>query len=615
MVTRLSNPESVLRKLNDLYDRIEAFYDTVELVNALKERLEAACDRADDREKHVLSSLSGFEDLSGHYRAAVHSLEAIGARSEKELARMLGEFETEQDRLNDTFRTFDIENRKLEDRQKALERQVEAAVNRVTGQMAHASETLNAETEAQKRILAQARDEDRAAVREEMDRLKTQFDQSREEIDRLEGQLAEFQSRMAARLNHRIDVQVNRQNAYEESTTYAVNNRFTEGEEALAAKTAAEFERLNGLFLKEQARVSDALGFLQDERQRVDERHGFIDEEMIRIRKQADDVAATATQKVDRTIEESNAIIARQVEHVEAFIADSDENARRIQSELKQYRKRLSENLNREVNRLIERQTAFQQTTAQELFAQLSEESKALKARAEGEIEKLAGERKAIEEMGQGLEESLRSVNRKIQSKTHFFTSQLNNLIRNAQQEITRISETAGSRMQERMDALDTFSEESRTKLTSMRDAVQTFVNQLRERAEKEAEKRIAKQTAFQSDAIKKITARMKAESQRLTDAWEKTVTERIDAAEAKQAAMAKDAASRLERVEEGVSTLRASDEKTAGHLDTMARTHGKRLETLEARIAALEAAHKEMQDRKLLNRLPLKLGAKKAEE
>lgn len=615
MVTRLSDPETVLRKLNQLYDRIEAFYETVDLVQALKHRLEAACDRADDREKDVLASLANFDDLAGHYRAAVNALGTIAARSEAELARMLGEFEAEKKRLNDAFRIFEAENRKLEDRQCEIERRTDAGLERLAEQMARAAETVHSETKAQQRLLARARDEDRAAVQQEMARLKIQFDQSREEIEHLEDRLADFQSSLAARLNHRIDVQVNRQNAYEESTTCAVDNRFAEEQDALTAKAETEFERLRSLFQKERARVDEALAFLQDERTRVDERHAFIDAEMSRIQKQMDVLSAAASRKVDRSVDESNAVIARQVAHVEAFIADSDESARRVQNELKEFRNRLSENMDREVEALIQRQAAFQQNTAQELFTRLSAESKSLKAKVETEIETLAGERKAIEEMGQGLEESLRSVNRKIQSKTHYFTSQLNNLIRSAQHDITGIGDIATGRMQERMDAFDAFSTNARTRMTAMRDAVQAFVNQLREKAEKDAEKLLNRQAAFQSDAIKKITARMNAESRRLADAWEKTVTERLAAAESRQADLVADTAERLRRMEEDVATLRAADETTAGHLDTMARTHGSRLETLEARIAALEAACKEMQDRKLLGRFPLKLGVKKTEE
>lgn len=658
-MTRLSSPESVMEKIADVHQKIEELYETVDLIRQLKQKFEASREETGEHEARLREKLLEYDVLGEEYDRSVRRIEDLGERLESELARMVTEFGYEKDRIHEAMKGFDQERSDVRRRFEWLDREYTEAMRDAEDHMAYLAERLDAAIGEIRSRAAQAMDEDRRLIEGEMARLTEFSDRMRdeaqfqeenlrifqdgietllddrtealeekhkahadgvaEEIRRFEETMTGFRERIETILRDRTDELLERQDRYKQSTTLDLDERFSLEAEKLTERADDEIRKLHDGFDAEKESVDGALLFLAEEKTAVDQRHAAIDQEMERIDSAIESLIESARDRVDRTIEDGNAVIEGQVDHVTAFIAASEEEVQRLKGDLKGFKDRLSANSERDAAALRKQQADFQQVAEQELNARLSEEAKQLRMAADREIQALAGERKEIAEMHQVLEDSLDRVNRKIGAKSTYFSTQLNQLIVKSQKEITQLGESATEEVRARLAGLTDFTDSSREELHTLKTRIQEFVDLVRERLDRDIATLRQGQSDFKKSAVRKISAKLSEEAKRLRAANEAALDARMAELADRHQRMSDAANARLQDFEERItaseSTLakgkadqREQAVKIQGHLKRFSEkqsAHSKTLPTLEERIAALENHLEEIGQRRGLFNFP----------
>ncbi len=658
-MNRLSSPDSVIEKIAEVHRKIEELYETVDLIRQLREKFEVSREETAAQEARLHGKLIEYDELGAEYDRTVHRIDQLGDRLESELGRMLTEFGQEKDRIREVMKGFDSERTELRKRFERLDREYTEAMRDTGNHMAYLTRRLESAVDGIRHRVVQEMDENRrrlegetARLSDVSDRMQEEADFQKENLDRfqdriaslldertevlsrkhtahadrmgtafqqLEDAMAGFRDRIDTTLQDRTDELFEQQDLYKQSTTFDLNARFTEESEKSTARADREVQTLRERFGAEKDRIDAALSFLAEERTAVDRRHEAIDQEMARVDAAVESLIQSARDRVDRTIDDGNAVIEGQVEHVTGFIADSEGEIQRIKGDLKAFKNRLSTNLEGEAAGLRKQLADFQQTAERELNARLSEDSKQLRVTANREIQALAAERKEIIEMHQTLEDALARVNQKIGAKSSYFSTQLNQLIVKSQREITQFGESATVEVRERLDGMTDFAEESREELHALKNRIQEFVGRVREKIDRDTAALLQGQSEFKKKAVQKISAKLSDEVRKLRAANEAALEARITRLTEEHRRISDGIDGRLQAFEERITASEAAVEKeraAIGNQNAKVRDYLKRfsdtqtahtrtLPALADRIAALEDQLEEIGQRRGLFNFP----------
>lgn len=640
------------------YDHLETEYDgTVRRIDQLGDRLESELGRMltefgqeKDRIREVMKGFDfdrtelrrRFEWLDREYTEAMRDTGNHMAYLTRRLESAVDEIrhrvvqEMDENRRwleGETARLADVSDRMQEEtdfQKENLERfkdRIDSLLDERTEALSHKhkahAEEMRAAFQQLEDAMAGFRDQIESRLDERTDALSAKHDDHENrmgaEFRRLEETMAGFRDRIDTTLQDRTDELFEQQDLYKQSTTIDLNARFTEESEKLTDRADREVHTLRERFGAEKDRIDAALSFLAEERAAVDRRHETIDQEMTRIDAAVESLIQSARDRVDRTIDDGNAVIQGQVEHVTGFIADSEGEIQRIKGDLNAFKNRLSTNLEGEAAGLRKQLADFQQTAERELNARLSEDSKQLRMTANREIQALAAERKEITEMHQTLEDALARVNQKIGAKSSYFSSQLNQLIVKSQREITQLGESATVEVRERLDGMTDFAEESREELHALKNRIQEFVDRVREKIDRDTAALHQGQSEFKKKAVQKISAKLSDEVRKLRAANETALETRITQLTEDHRRISDGIDERLQTFEERITASEAAVEKeraAIGNQNAKVRDHLKRfsgtqtshtraLPALADRIAALEDQLEEIGQRRGLFNFP----------
>ncbi|MFP4349217.1 MAG: hypothetical protein ACLFQY_13095 [Desulfococcaceae bacterium] len=640
------------------YDDLGAEYDrTVHRIDQLGDRLESELGRMltefgheKDRVREVMKGFDSertelrrrFERLDREYTEAMRDTGNHMAYLTRRLESAVDEIrhrvvqEMDENRRwleGETARLGDVSDRMQEEADFQKENldlfkdRIEALLDERTEALSHKhtahADRMGTAFQQLEDAMAGFRDQIEGRLDERTDALSAKHDDHANrmaaEFRRLEEAMAGFRDRIDTTLQDRTDELFEQQDLYKQSTTFDLNARFTEESKTLTDRADGEVQTLRERFGAEKDRIDAALSFLAEERAAVDRRHEAIDQEMTRIDAAVESLIQSARDRVDRTIDDGNAVIEGQVAHVTGFIADSEGEIQRIKGDLKAFKNRLSTNLEGEAAGLRKQLADFQQTAEQELNARLSEDSKQLRMTANREIQALAAERKEITEMHQTLEDALARVNQKIGAKSSYFSSQLNQLIVKSQREITQLGESATVEVRERLDGMTDFAEESREALHALKNRIQEFVGRAREKIDRDTAALHQGQSEFKKKAVQKISAKLSDEVRKLRAANEAALEARITRLTEDHRRISDGIDARLQAFEERIAASEAAVEKeraAIGNQNAKVRDHLKRfsetqtshtrtLPALVDRISALEDQLEEIGQRRGLFNFP----------
>ncbi len=612
-MSRLSNPESVLNKINDLYQKIEELYDTVDLIRQLREKFDVTCRSADEYESRIGEKLERFTALGDEHADVIARLATIGSRAEDELGRMATEFGHEKAGIHAVLDTFAEEREALRARHRTIDQEIGETVQEMTARLAYLTGQMDGAVEAMHQRAAQVLDEERETLHRELDRVRQFSTGAREEIDQLTENLEQFREQLQTAVEDRVTELLEQQKHFESATSQDLLNRFSEEKETLQRRTAAEIETVRTRFAEELNRVEEALSFLAEEKEAVDRRHSHIDSEMARMAGETEAMMMAARERVEHTITDANAVIEQEINHVASFITESEAEIQGLKTDLKAFRDRISTSLTSQGETLTRQQNDFQETISREIDTRLSEEARNFRTRIDQEVHALAAEKKEIAEMHQALDETLDQVNRKIAGKSTYFTKQLNTLIVNTRQEITRLGETATRSVEERLEQLSTFSEDARTEMRGLKTSIQSFAGQVREKLDRETKALHGQQSEFQKSLNRKLVDMLSEEARKMETATRERVISAVTERFEKQNRMLDRMKKTVGTWEDRITALEAARETARAEQkqrDAALQKHLKRIverqktfSPLEERVKALEAQLEEIQQKKGLLR------------
>jgi DNA repair exonuclease SbcCD ATPase subunit len=615
-MTRLSSPESAIRKIAAVEERIETLYAAVDRIQELRDRLSATADAAGEHETALRERLETLGTLESEYRTAVARLSELGDRTAREMAAVQAALEWERDGVRNTRADFQTELARQEKLRAALFAEISAAAKETAEGTAWLQDRVDRGLQDLDRAMARERDEIRAAAARERAAMADAAELIREEAFHLEDRLERFKADLSGRFDRRVDLLAERQRNFRETAIQELHQRFTETAESLQGRADAVEAELREAGAAEQTRVSEAVAFLETERSAAAARAETAAAEEARRRADADALIESTRERTDQTLGDLNAVMRREVEHVAAFIADAESQIQGLKGELKGFRDRVTEAVNRRAETLRNEQSAFQDALRAELEGRVSESLNTARRAVDQRMEALASERKSVEEMHQALDEALSQVNRRIQERTSFFSTQLNNLILESQKELSGAAESARSRMEKQARKLGAFADEQRTGLKKLRDQVRGFADTVRERLDADRKRQEAAWAEFRKEIGERVDARIGREAARQAETLRAELEKRLAEADEERRADAEAVNGRATAVEGRMSDLESSQseaesalrqrmsavKKAVKRLVERQERADRTLPDLEARLAAVEEA---LQSRKGLFSFP----------
>ena len=604
-MTRLSSPESAIRKIAEVEERIETLYAAVDRIQELRNRLSATADAAGEHEIALRERLETLGTLESEYRTAVARLSELGDRTAREMAAVQAALEWERDGVRNTRSDFQAEMERQERLRAALTAEISAAAKETAEGTAWLQDRMDRGLRDLGLAMARERDEIHTAAAEERAAMAEAAELIREEAFHLEDRLERFKSDLSGRFDRRVELLAERQRSFRETAIQDMHRRFTETAESLQARARTVETELREAGAAEQTRVSEAVAFLETERSAADARAETADAQEARRRADADALIESTRKRTEQTLGDLNAVMRREVDHVAAFIADAETQIQGLKGELKGFRDRVTGAVNRRAETLRNEQSAFQETLRRELEGRVSESLQTARQTVDRRMEALSSERKSAEEMHQALEEALAQVNRRIQERTSFFSAQLNNLILESQKELSGAAESARSRMEAQARKLGAFADEQRNGLKKLRDQVRGFADTVRERLDADRKRQEAARVEFRKEIGERVDARIGREAARQAEALRAELEKRLAEAAEERRADAEAVHRRAETVEGRMGDLETSQadaesalrqrmsavKKAVKRLVERQERADRTLPDLEARLAAVEEA------------------------
>jgi len=199
-VARLSDPESLLRKLTDLGSHIDQFYETAELAKQIKDRLIQFYDTALQQEKQFELRNAEMENLKTGYEKKLPVLQEIISQSSDHLLRILTDLGYEKNAAAQSVKEISAVSVALQKQYKDSETFLSVTEKEVTGQMAWLWKEQETALWENRCLILRDLDENRAKTEKDSALLMLFSEQTQEEISYLAEQTAQWRENTEKRL-------------------------------------------------------------------------------------------------------------------------------------------------------------------------------------------------------------------------------------------------------------------------------------------------------------------------------------------------------------------------------------------------------------------------------
>jgi len=170
-VARLSSPENVLEKFEQIYEKVDEICQTVELVRDIRNRADAVCQDMAGHEAELRERLGDVARLERACEENITWLKSVGTEGEEILKRIQAGYSDEAARIRDVLITFSDREARIEKYRDAADHEISHAVQEATGRMAWFSEEIASGLQAMQLETVRRSDELRAVVDEAVARL------------------------------------------------------------------------------------------------------------------------------------------------------------------------------------------------------------------------------------------------------------------------------------------------------------------------------------------------------------------------------------------------------------------------------------------------------------
>ncbi|MGE0085989.1 MAG: hypothetical protein AB7S75_16395 [Desulfococcaceae bacterium] len=203
-MARLSDPESLMRKLNHLGEQIDAFYETADLAKQIKDRLLASRETAHHYEKQFEIRSAEMENLKSGYEKNLLNLQEIIRSSEDKLSHMLIALGYEKSEISGIVNELAAERNALRDQCRETESLLPALEKEITGRMAWLWKEQESVLEENRYLILRGLDENRLIAKKESEMLTLFSLQMQEETEYLSEQAVQWQEKAEKRLHKEL---------------------------------------------------------------------------------------------------------------------------------------------------------------------------------------------------------------------------------------------------------------------------------------------------------------------------------------------------------------------------------------------------------------------------
>ena len=204
-MARLSDPESLVRKLTDLGDHIDEFYQTAELAKQIKDRLIQFHDTALRHEKRFETRTAEMENLKTGYEKNLLILQELISRSQEELGRILTDLGYEKNSVVQFIKKLSANSEALQNQYKEAENFLSSTIKETGIHMAWMSAEQSASLRENRYLILRDLDENRVNAKKESDSLLLFSEQMQEELSYLAEQTEQWRDNAENRLHKELN--------------------------------------------------------------------------------------------------------------------------------------------------------------------------------------------------------------------------------------------------------------------------------------------------------------------------------------------------------------------------------------------------------------------------
>ncbi len=605
-MAHLSDPESVLRKISSLKEKIDEFYETVNLVKELKLKIEDSSQKSLGHENELKDKVDKFKAIESGLNDSLKRLGDIADFADRQLLEIFTQLGYEKESLSELIKKLQWEQERIKKEEQIFKNEILSAAKDSDAYLARLISDFSMEFEKFGFRLEQALDENRKVTNNEIDRIKIFSDTALEEIDYLFRELSVFRESLQKEVRAKLKDIKEDQATFQQSTIYDFHKKFSAERDRLKSKVEDHINSIQSRFKEALNNMDSALSFLDSEKKETERRHNLIDKKTEEFARKIDEMVASSHKRITGTIEDFNNVSHKQLSGIVSFIDNSADEIKFLKSELKTFKDGLARALNREIENIYKKQAGFQEKAVREIFGKLSEETKQLRIKSEEKIRELSDYKNEILDMQRALDESLSEVNRKIAGKTTYFTSQIGNLVVDSRREISSASNEMKNQVGQKLEELSSFAEKAKKELYGLRDSIMEFVKKTREKYADESASLLKKHIENLKKAEEKFISKMEDEADRFKDEARKYVKQEMDAHSGHLNSLTDNLMAKIGGFEKSLDKMEADQnkkdrlmEKIISRIKEQNTSHKKIIKALHKRMEKMENELESLKEKK----------------
>lgn len=497
-MTRLSSPESVLKKLKEVYQHIDELHGAVAVFHKINDKVNSSYESIQQYESQLETQIDRSKEVERLYADTVSNLEAIKTESENNIKHIVSEFHREKEKIEESL------------------------------------ELLNSQF---------------PIFESQFNELVSFKKEAGEEFSALKNNLERFKEKLSDNFSQSIEVVVRQQTILQQTLIQDISSKlsgeleeFRQGQAADEKKTADMISS----FQAEKLRIDEALQAIGSDRKEIQSLSWRLNDEIARtgetivsqtqsLTGQAEAARAELRERVNQFLEESRHTIKESLNQLSSFKADSEEAMSRLKEGLESFQDQLRQEMTRQIEELFEHQSQLGESLIQEIDSLFSEKSEALKRlQTEGEeriaqvLSELGGERQRVDHALEIFDsekeklEELRQSSEKHQSQLneHMISQkkELESLITDSRQKLTEALEQNKHLTEDELNRLSRFTEESEAALLKLKAETENFKEETNERFARQFEGLSEQQAALKEFITQEFSSKFSETSDSLKE-------------------------------------------------------------------------------------------------
>ncbi|QTA78876.1 Uncharacterized protein dnl_11200 [Desulfonema limicola] len=395
-MTRLSSPESALKKISDIYTQIESFYETIDLIKKFKDKFTASYEQASEHENQLKIHVAEFENIKKIYNKTVENLKHLCIFLENMLQQSAGEFVYEKTEIRAALEQFAADSRIIQNHHLSLDRELNNTIKNITADMAYMIYNHEAAVNNQLLKTALITDLGLQAVQNQSDTLALAGQEIKEEIYELEHEINFFLAQAAFRLKKRFTGFDKLRNLYKDAVQrlLEIENRSEKDFLLILNEFIYEKQGLRNLIsetVQERIKTRNQNNALKNN---INNALKELEHQIAYLAKQLKQSGLDNRLQLAQSTDQAKYEISQKLDHLSFESMKFNEQFGELEDDLKAFQSRIKAKLDRNIKILNQKNKSFLQSSDHKAQDRFYKAEKNLKNQIDIEIQKMMSELK-----------------------------------------------------------------------------------------------------------------------------------------------------------------------------------------------------------------------------